>query len=196
MSVKVVALGCILAIVAPLVSAADEAGAFAIKGAGLASCGKVQQSIANTDNLSLAYGGWLEGYLTASNLHLEYTFDLAPWQSTYLLLKVVESICSNNPTMNLQQVADKLVADIANQRLATGGNYVRIGDDTTYVFQEEIVIRIKQALKDKGFYNGELNAEYDDATKAAVASFQKSINDEQTGLPGQKTLLYLFQESN
>tara|TARA_R110001599_G_scaffold353742_2_gene596080 strand:- start:68788 stop:69378 length:591 start_codon:yes stop_codon:yes gene_type:complete len=196
MSLKAIAVGFIWAIAPFFALAGDETGAFAIKGAGAATCSKVIKSIDERDNISLAYGGWLEGYLTASNLHLKETFDLAPWQSTYLLLKVVESICTKKPDMNLQQAANKLIGELVNQRLVTGGKFVQIGDGATYVFQEEVIIRMKQALKDKGFYSGELNAQYDDATKAAVASFQKSIHDEETGLPGQKTLLYLFQESN
>lgn len=175
------------------VSALDDNQAYAIKGAGIASCSKFLESMAGVDKAYFVYGGWLEGYFTASNKYLPKTYDIVPWQSTQLMLKTVESVCKQSPEMTLNNVVQMLVTDLASQRITMGTKFVRLGEGYSNVFQEEVVIRIKKALTDRGFYSGELSAEYTDSVKSALREYQKSVGQEETGMPNQATLFLLFQ---
>ncbi len=172
---------------------ADSASSYAIKGVGIASCSHFIKSAKAQDKLYFIYGGWVDGFVTASNQHLRETFDLTPWQSTGLLLKIAESICAQNPKMQFHQAINKIKVELAKQRLDKGENYVDIANNKKYVYQEEVIRRMKQMLKNKKHYSGPINAEYDENMKIAVKSFQKSIKQSQTGLPDQGTLFELFK---
>ncbi|MDH5545617.1 MAG: peptidoglycan-binding protein [Gammaproteobacteria bacterium] len=174
--------------------AADSDGSYAVKGAGISSCGKFVSAAKNKKDLYLVYGGWVEGYITASNQHLDQTFDLAPWQSTQLLLKIIESVCTQNTEQNLHQVLARISADMSRQRIAKGGKFVDIDGKRNYIFQEEVIERIKQALKNKGLYTGPVNGEYTSDLQKSLKQFQKNINQNQSGLPDQGTLLKLFSQ--
>jgi len=173
--------------------AGDSDNAYAVKGAGISSCSRFVDTAEKHDNLYLIYGGWIEGYITATNQYLENTFDLSPWQSTQLMLKVAESICRKNPEMQFHQVVTNIMAGLTKQRIEKGGKFVDINGDRKYVFQKEVIHRIKKTLNNKGFYDGPINSDYDDALKTSMKAFQKSINQKQTGLPDQGTLFKLFQ---
>jgi len=174
--------------------AADENKAFAIKGAGITDCKRFVESASKRDNLYFMYGSWLEGYMTASNLHLKQTFDIAPWQSTQLLLKVIESICKKNPTSKFHQVANSMISELSKQRLDVGRKYIDVNGDRKYVYQEEVIRRIKLALKKKDLFTGEINSNFDDELVKSIKEFQKSLKHQQTGLPDQGTLYELFRK--
>lgn len=182
-----------LMLVGAAVSGSDDNKAYAVKGAGIAPCSKFLESVESGDKAYFVYGGWLEGYFTASNKYLPETYDLIPWQSTQLMLKTVESVCKQSPDMTLNSVVQMLVGNLAPQRIAMGAKFVRLGEGYGNVFQEEVVVRIKKALMDKGFYSGELGADYTDSTKTALRNFQKSVNQAETGMPNQATLFLLFR---
>lgn len=175
----------------PVVQGGDSNNSYAIKGAGIAKCSKFIEFQQKKSDIYLVFGGWIEGYLTAINQQQANTFDLAPWQSTQLLLVATESICKQKPEMQFQEAVQILTAQLAQQRIAQGGKFVTIDQ---YVFQEEVVKRMKEALKARGLYNGNTNnAQYNDKVKSAVKQFQKSIKQPETGLPEQGTLFELFR---
>lgn len=170
---------------------ADSGDAYAIKGAGIAKCSKFIEFREKKDNAYLIFGGWLEGYLTAMNQQQANTFDLAPWQSTQLLLIAVESLCKQKPEMQFQAAVQILINELSPQKISQGGKFVSIDK---YIYQEEMVKRIKNALKSRNLYNGNLDdPRYDDKLKASVKQFQKTIKLPQTGLPDQGTLYELFK---
>ena len=190
---KQLTLACSLFIVTPVYSA-DSDGAYAIEGAGIASCTHFLESAKKQDNSYFIFGGWIEGYFSASNQHTSNTFDLSPWQSTPLLLKITESICTQKPDLKFHQVISSIAMDMTNQRLDHGGKFIPISEGSTnYVFQEEVIVRMKQVLKDKGLYDGNIDGEYDDPTKKAIKQFQKVAGQPETGLPEQGTLYELFK---
>ncbi len=181
-------------LVATPVYSADKNNAYAIEGAGIAGCTHFLESAKKQDNNYFIFGGWIEGYFTASNQHISNTFDLSPWQSTQLLLKITESICKQNPSLKFNQVVSSIAMDMSNQRLDQGNKFIPINEgNTSYAFQEEVIIRIKQALKKKDFYNGNIDNQYDDSIKKAVKLFQKEVGQPETGLPDQGTLYELFK---
>jgi len=171
----------------------DKNNTYAIEGAGIASCSKFVESASKKDNHYYVYGGWVEGFLTASNQHQEQTFDLTPWQSTQLILKIIESICTENPKAKFHQVLNNLVPELSKQRISIGGKFVDIDGKRKYVFQEEVILRMKKALTNKQLYTGGLTTEYSDELKNSVIKFQKKIHQNATGLPDQATLFELFK---
>lgn len=171
--------------------ATDGNNAYAIKGAGIAKCSTFIEFHQKKSDVYLVFGGWLEGYLTAINQQQSNTFDLAPWQSTQLLLVATESLCKQKPDMQFQEAVQVLIGQLAQQKIAQGGKFVTVDQ---YVFQEEVVKRMKNTLKSRGLYSGNVgDAQYDDKLKAAVKQFQKGIKQSETGLPDQGTLYELFK---
>lgn len=168
----------------------DSSNAYAIKGAGIAKCSKFIEFHQKKSDVYLVFGGWLEGYLTATNQQQTDTFDLAPWQSTQLLLLATESLCKQKPDMQFQEAVQVLIGQLAQQRITQGGKFVTID---SYIYQEEVVKRMKNALKSRGLYSGVGDGQYDDKLKAAVKQFQKGIKQPETGLPDQGTLYELFK---
>jgi hypothetical protein len=171
--------------------ATDSNNAYAIKGAGIAKCSKFIEFHQKKSDVYLVFGGWLEGYLTAANQQQPKTFDLAPWQSTQLLLVATESLCKQKPDMQFQEAVQVLIGQLAQQKIAQGGKFITIDQ---YVFQEEVIKRIKIALKSRGLYSGDVSdSKYDEKLRAAVKQFQKGIKQTETGIPDQGTLYELFK---
>ncbi len=192
MSFKNVSIWVFCALIFPSISfAADSNDAFAIKGAGIAKCSKFIEFHQKKDDIYLVFGGWLEGYLTAINQQQANTFDLAPWQSTQLMLIAAEALCKQKPDMTFQSAVQILIAELMPQKVTQGGKFISIDK---YVYQEEVVKRIKNALKSRNLYSGNVNdVQYDEKLKIAVKKFQKNIQQPQTGLPDQGTLYELFK---
>lgn len=171
----------------------DKNNTYAIEGAGIASCSKFIETANTKDKHYYIYGGWVEGYLTATNQYQEETFDLTPWQSTQLILKIIESICLNNPKAKFHQVLNNLVPELSKQRIDIGGKFIDINGKRKYIFQEEVILRMKKALTQKQLFSGDYSTEYNDELINAVIKFQKKINQKATGLPDQTTLFELFK---
>ncbi len=170
---------------------ADSNNAYAIKGAGIAKCSKFIEFHQKKDDAYLIFGGWLEGYLTAINQQQAGTFDLAPWQSTQLLLIAAESLCKQKPELQFQTAIQILINELAPQKIAQGGKFITVDK---YIYQEEVIKRMKNALKSRGLYSGNISdAQYDDRLKTAMKQFQKGIKQTETGLPDQGTLYELFK---
>lgn len=192
MSIRKV-LVTVIASVAFSASASDKNNTFAVKGVGITSCSQFVKSAQSKDDLYYVYGGWLEGYITAFNSRMPETFDLAPWQSTKLLIKAVESVCIKNPSLQYHQVMAELIGNLSRQRIAEGGDYVSFDPEGKYVFQAEMVSRIKSALTSKDLFNGVINSEVNDAVRESIKAFQNQQGRAATGMPDQATLFLLFQ---
>lgn len=174
--------------------AADINNSFAIKGAGIASCNKFLESVAKKDNVYYVYGGWIEGYITAQNNLQASTFDIAPWQSTGLLLKVVESICIKRPELKFHQVMSTVSAELLQQKLDLGNQFVNVGSSSQPILlQIEMVKRIQQALNSKGFDVGVVDGAYGEASRTAMKAFQTYRGLDVTGTPDQGALFELFK---
>ena len=69
-----------------------------------------------------------------------------------------------------------------------------VGERTTKLYIE-VVIRLKEKLKQTGHYHGDINSVYDGATIEAIKTYQGSIGFNQTGFPDQLTLWRLLNPS-
>ena len=176
--------------------AADKNETYAVKGAGVSYCSMFIESMQSRDKNYFVYGGWVEGYLTGLNQQLANTFDLAPWQTTELLLRIIEPICQKNPKQQFHNVVKAMAGELSQHKVSQSGNYIQVEADKNLIFQEAIITRIKAALVEKGFYVGDDNLGWDKPVITAVKDFQRSQELEETGLPDQFTLYKLFYTSN
>jgi peptidoglycan hydrolase-like protein with peptidoglycan-binding domain len=93
--------------------------------------------------------------------------------------------------MQFQEAVQILIGQLAQQRITQGGKFVTIDQ---YVYQEEVIKRMKSTLKSRGLYSGNVDdGQYDEKLKAAVKRFQKGIKQQETGAPDQGTLYELFK---
>ncbi len=184
---------CCLFLISGFAYGADVDSKFAVKGAGISTCKRYLDAYEEKKELYYTYGGWLDGYITGANQHLGDTYDIAPWQSTGLLLTMMASNCKKHQDMSFYQVAQLMVQELVKTRIKSAGRYGVIQGGSPVPLHEEIVRRIKSALKDRGFYDGNIHvATWDDEVKTAVKAFQKSKDLPETGLPDQSTLYMLF----
>lgn len=174
--------------------AADEQGKFAMKGAGLASCDVFTQERAQGSQAYYLIGGWVEGYLSAHNKLLPKTFDITPFESLELLLKIVNSHCETHPKDLLHGVVDGIVAKLASQKLIKDGPKIKIHDGERSVhLYRDTVNEMQAKLTQLNLYKGPVNGVFSDATQAALMAYQSDIRFAPTGFPDQATLWRLLR---
>lgn len=175
--------------------AVDDAGKFALKGAGFLPCGIYVSEREKRSNIYYMIGGWLEGYLSAYNKYNEDTYDVTSFETLELLLLVMDNHCKANPQDRLYSVINSLIIQIGPKRLQRESPKVEIknGDRQTVLYRETIR-RIQSELTQLGLFKGELDGRYTDATKAALIAFQSDLDFETTGFPDQTTLWRLLRK--
>lgn len=176
--------------------AADKNEVYAVKGAGVSYCSTFLESMEARDKNYFIYGGWVEGYLTALNQQLADTFDLAPWQTTELMLKMIEPVCQQNPEQQFHNVVKAMAGQFSEHKITESSNYVQLETNKNLVFQESVIKRIKNALMEKGLYEGDDDLSWGGEVTTAIKEFQHSQDLEETGTPDQVTLYKLFYGKN
>ncbi len=173
---------------------ADKDGQYAIRGAGLLSCATFITERAKKSPAYMMIGGWLDGYITASNKLQPGTYDVAPYASTELLSALINRHCKDNPDDSLAPVVSGLLAGLDGDRLQASSPLVevKVGDHQTRLYARTIR-DIQQRLAGKNLFTGTENGLWSDDTGAALARYQHSIGFEATGFPDQKTLWYLLR---
>lgn len=178
-------------------NAADEDGKFAVKGAGKRFCSEfIVAADAKTNDYYL-YGGWLEGYLSSFNRFQEDNYDITPWQSTELMLALLQRHCTANPDIHFMTAINALVKTLFPIRLKDTSQLVKINVSNAESYHyEEILTRAKERLKAMGFLETEVDSNFDEADILAFTKFQESIGIRATGIPDQPTLMALFLKPN
>lgn len=175
------------------VGAADREGRFAFEGAGLGTC---QQFISNRDKNStdfFLYAGWIDGYVTGLNRFMPETYDLAPWQTTEVLVAMVASYCSQNPEANFAGAVERLGAHLKTERLVRREELIQVSyQDRTVLIYPSVLDRVKKALLSQGLLKGPLGKGFDEPTALALMEFQRRHKLEVNGLPTHVSLTRLF----
>ena len=174
----------------------DKNNIYAIKGAGLSSCKSFLQSVDNQDSAYLVYGGWIEGHITALNQQLENTFDLTPWQTTPFLLKLIAQNCRNKPEVQFHQMVRAMLGEFLSQKIVEGKSFIKLNNDNSLIYQEDVIVQTKKALQVKGYFEGELDMEWNQDSVQALKKFQNDKSLPETGFPSQDTLFYLFYSTD
>ncbi len=180
---------------APLAAqAADSEGRFAIKGAGLGTCESFTKARAEKSNAYYVFGGWLDGYMTAVNQLTDDTFDMRPWESTELLLFLIDNHCKKNPKGNFFRIVNTIRVLLQDDRLRQASAVVEARvDDKMVRLYRETMRRVQTALTNRDRYQGAIDGSYGPMTRNAIEAFQADENIPVTGLPDQLTLLRLLR---
>lgn len=173
--------------------ASDTNGKFAVKGAGKQSCSSFIQAAQIKSTDYYLYGGWVEGFISSYNQFQPNSFDITPWQTTELILALLESHCKDNPNTKFLTATNSLIKTLFPIRLKNESNYVKIqvGKSQMYFYQE-IVKRAKKRLERLGYLKDTAYTSFSKKDAIAFENYQKAIGLNITGVPDQKTLLSLF----
>lgn len=173
--------------------AADSEGRFMVKGAGTAPCSQFLAAQQARNSEFVSFAGWVDGYLTHANQRESTTFDIAPWQGTELLLAAISGKCRKDPALSFHQAVYQVVEGMAPGRLQVKSEVVtaRSGEQSVVLYRE-VVLRLQQRLRLRGFLDRDPTGDFDSATAEAVRAFQASRNLPPSGLPDQVTLANLL----
>ena len=173
-------------------------GQFAIKGAGMQTCGAFLDSAdARSEDLPL-YAGWVDGFVSAQNQHLPETFDIAPWQTTGTLVSLIRSVCQQaGRETRFMDAAVGMINALTAQRLTETSetSTIDMGTNRTVIY-DAVLMQAEQALSDRGIDPGPIDGTYDDATSQALAAFQRDQGIPVSSLPDQQTLFALLLKSD
>lgn len=186
---------CALLAIAAAAHAADEQGRFAIKDIGLATCADYLQARQAKSPDYFRFGGWVGGYLTATNRYERDTFDLAPWQTIGMLTSWLADLCEKNPHTPFVRAVTALANRLSEHRLRTHSELLTLtaGQHSTPVYAE-VLMQVQRQLQGLGYKGIEPNAHFDPPTRAAMESYQRAQALEPTGLPDPATLSKLLRQ--
>jgi hypothetical protein len=175
-------------------AATDDAGKFAMKGAGLLPCQLYVDEREKRSNIYYLIGGWIEGYLSAYNRFAEDTYDVLSFESLELLLVVIDKHCRSHPKDRLHAVLGSIIGQTAPDRIRNESPPVEVveGERRTALYRETIR-RVQAELAKLGLYHGEVDGRFTDETRSAVIAFQSDLELETTGFPDQTTLWCLLR---
>lgn len=187
----------ILGLLAPgLLHAMDDEGDFAIKGAGATRCAQFTEMLDAESPEVYLYAGWLDGYLTGVNQFQKKTFDVAPWQATELLAQLLGQFCRQNPEAQFIFAATQMLRSMFPARLRTSSEVVEMnsGENTAFLYKA-VLQRVQEALVERG-HDIATDGAFGPQTQRAIEDVQRDNDIEVSGLPDQRTLLLLLQESS
>ena len=98
--------------------------------------------------------------------------------------------------MRFGEAVVRMAASLAPDRLNEKSELVAIEHEGKqhYVYKE-MIRRTQTQLSELGMFSGDVNGEFNDATKQAVMAFQIDRKSPATGLPDQKTMFELMRKS-
>jgi hypothetical protein len=193
-ALRVTLVACFLTL-PQVASAADSENRFAIKGAGAAKCSAFMQAYESRSNDAYLFAGWISGYITALNQHTADTFDLAPWQSTDVLMLLIRDLCGRKPEEQVYRAAGALASLLAPDRLTALGEVVEMKNgEHQATLHREIMKKVQERLKDQGLYKSTVDGSFGPATQKALEGFQEKRNLPKTGVADQQTLVLLMYQ--
>lgn len=173
--------------------AADDAGRFAVRNAGMVTCRAFVDEKAKRSAEFNLYMGWIDGYISAANQFTKDTYDLVPWGNTIFLATLLESHCKKNPEQLFYVAVNKLAAALLKQRLRTQSELIGTSyrGKKTYIYKS-ILREVQGYLKKEKLYSSEPDGEFGPGTAKALEAYQKANGLAVTGLPDQITLYKIF----
>lgn len=189
---------CLLTVtvaLAPLAAdAADVDGRFAIKGAGGTTCSAFVDALEQREERLFAYGGWLEGYMTAMNQTLDQTYDLAAWESPQTLALLLANHCRQNPQLSFLDATRMMFNALHADRMQMDSELVEaVVDERRIRLYRESMRRVQTRLAEQGLYDAEVDGLYGETTRVALRAYQEKAGLEVNGLPDQNTLMQLLR---
>ncbi len=184
----------LVSLLAPGARADDEQGQYAVRGAALISCALFVQARATRDDAYLITASWVDGYITGSNQHAPETYDVLSFESTELLMAVLNEHCEDNPADPVFGVLTSLIDQLWPDRLTEESEKVTVAlGDREARHYVALIERMQRELRDDGFYEGAVTGEFTAETVSAIERFQAAVGFEPTGFPDQATLWRLLR---
>jgi hypothetical protein len=173
--------------------AGDADGRFAIKGFGLRTCGDFLTARHEQSADYHRFGGWLNGYLTASNRYEPATFDLASWQGTPIMAAWLAEYCAKQPKALFIDAVGALVNRLGADRLQAFSEPAGLPGQPISLVYISTVHRVQERLAELEHFTAPASGAFDDATRDALRAYQAANGLDPTGLPDQPTLALLLQ---
>ncbi len=184
-----------VALSAQVCAAATPEGQFAADGIGTQSCANFSAAIDQQEQERLVlYAAWIEGFVTGTNVFREDTFDIAPWQTTGLLMSKMQAYCRANPDTGFVVALVRLVSVLAPDRLTEESPRVEATAGAgTVALPQAVLERVRAALEaETGAAIDTPEGSFGPAFAEALRSYQSEAGLDPTGLPDQATLNTLF----
>jgi hypothetical protein len=178
----------------PAARASDAQGVFAVEGIATETCAMFIQERDLKSERYFMFGGWVDGYVTAINQYNVDTYDITTWETTDLLMALIDRHCRANPDDEFVGVVAAMAKKLNPDRLKAQSPVIDIvvGDKKGKMYQE-VLRRVQQALIDQGFYQGTADGQFGPQTQQAIAAFQTARQLESSGFPDQITMLALLR---
>jgi len=193
MQKNIILVFCFIYFVSLPLLAMDKHNKFTVKGAGAVTCEQYVKAVQENGTRLIAFSGWIDGYMSFYNQNAKNTFDIAPWQSTKLISKVLYRHCSKKPELAFFTAVKYMIHALKDTRLTQSSELVSIvNDKQTMYFYKEIIRQLQQSLNDKTHSKLIVNGLYDERTEVALSVFQKSLGLNISNVPDQDTLQHLF----
>jgi len=191
---RTVAFALLLALAGDRAAGSDKEGRFAVEGAGSTRCSQYLVSWQAASKTFYAYGGWIEGYVTASNQYLPDTYDLTPWENTNHLAALLANHCRRHPDQAFISAVRLMIKALREERLEESSPVIlaKSGTKGTRLYRA-VLRRVQAALKREGLYTGEVDGAWEEQTREALLAYQRRERLETSGLPDQKTLMGLLR---
>lgn len=190
---------CIIVILGVLattaVSAADAKDRFAVKGAGGVKCSDYVDAYDNKRAVLSTFGGWIDGFVTATNHYEPDLFDLAPWQTSDLLAYALTGFCRKNSELSFYQAMLALKTQLLRTGLKQASPAVVAEHAGKAVVVYAVVLKqIRERLVALGKLEKMPAVQgFDGATAQALRDYQSEAGIEQTGVPDQITVSHLLR---
>jgi hypothetical protein len=193
--VKKIIPGLLLCCCVSSAHATDASQAYAIRGVGMLPCETYLQEMEKKSGTWFMIGGWLDGYVTATNRLASDTYDALSFETTDLVAGLLASHCKGHPKDPVAGVLNALLTKFQDDRLRTRSPRVKgKAGEQEFTLYAEVLQRVQSRLSALGLYQGTPEAEFGEKTREAVASFQRNNNLQPTGLPDQATLWRLLRK--
>ncbi len=177
-----------------VLQAADENDQFAIKGIGVSTCESFVEARRTQSPQYFQFGGWMNGYLSATNRYEKNTFDLVSWQSTGALAASLAAFCERNAEVQFVRAVAVLVNTLGGDRLESHSELIEatVGETSVFIYAATLQ-RAQASLAERNYLDGTPTGEFDAATLQAFRRFQEEVGLESSGLPDLATLARLFR---
>jgi len=170
----------------------SENSEYAVKGAGAMKCSYfIEETNKNSNNIKL-FAGWVEGYLTATNMHSKGTYDVTSFQSTNLILTLANGYCKKNPDDYFLTAINKLILQFGNTRLEEKSERLILKNDNKVAIIYQKTLEMAKAKLNQLGYKMSKEAEFLASDVKNVLRYQDEQGLVLTGLLDEKTLLHLF----
>ena len=174
--------------------ASDTSGRYSVKGIGVVSCSTFVDAKDNKKPSYFQFGGWIEGFISASNKHLSQTYDISPWQTTETIATIVYTACKKSPEAKFAGVVNEIVTQLSPTALKEHSKLISLSHGKySLELPEAIYMQVQSRLKNLGFLKEKAS---ENTTKNALMQFQRENDLPVTGLPDQYTLWNILDEQS